>query len=246
MVLIMQKAHILIVDDDPQIGDLLNDYLEQHGYRVSLARDGREMIRVLKRGRVDLVVLDIMLPGSDGLSLCRELRTSSEIPIIMLSAVGEEADRVIGLEVGADDYLAKPFSPRELLARIKALVRRTTGQLGEQRKARQLAKLPNIYFKDWTLDQNKRRLMAPDGVAIPLSAGEYELLVAFLENPQRTLNRDQLLDLTRGREAMPFDRTIDVQVARLRKKIEKDPKNPEIIVTMRGDGYQFNADVKTD
>jgi two-component system OmpR family response regulator len=242
----VQKAHILIVDDDPQIGDLLNDYLLQHGYRVSLARDGREMARVLKRGKVDLVVLDIMLPGTDGLSLCRELRASSEIPIIMLSAVGEEADRVVGLEVGADDYLAKPFSPRELLARIKALVRRTTGQLGEQRKASQLAKLPNIYFKDWTLDQNKRRLIAPDGVAIPLSAGEYELLVAFLENPQRTLNRDQLLDLTRGRESMPFDRTIDVQVARLRKKIEKDPKNPEIIVTMRGDGYQFNTDVKTD
>lgn len=242
----VQKPHILIVDDDPQIGDLLNDYLCQHGYRVSLARDGREMLRVLKRGKVDLVVLDIMLPGADGLTLCRELRATSEIPIIMLSAVGEEADRVVGLEVGADDYLAKPFSPRELLARIKALVRRTTGQLGEQRKARQLAKLPNIYFRKWTLDQNKRRLIAPDGVTIPLSAGEYELLVAFLENPQRTLNRDQLLDLTRGREAMPFDRTIDVQVARLRKKIEKDPKNPEIIVTMRGDGYQFNADVSTD
>ncbi len=241
-----QKPHILIVDDDPQIGDLLSDYLEQHGYRVSLARDGREMSRVLKRTQVDLVVLDIMLPGEDGLSLCRQLRSTSEMPIIMLSAVGEEADRVVGLEVGADDYLAKPFSPRELLARIKALVRRTTGVLAEKRKARQLAKMPNIYFEAWTLDQNKRRLIAPDGVTVPLSAGEYELLVAFLENPQRTLNRDQLLDLTRGREAVPFDRTIDVQVARLRKKIEKDPKNPQIILTMRGDGYQFNATVTTD
>lgn len=242
----VQKPHILIVDDDPQIGDLLSDYLTQHGYRISLAREGREMARVLKRGKVDLVVLDIMLPGTDGLSLCRELRATSEVPIIMLSAVGEEADRVVGLEVGADDYIAKPFSPRELLARIKALVRRTTGQLGEQRKARQVAKLPNIRFKDWTLDQNKRRLIAPDGVTIPLSGGEYELLVAFLENPQRTLNRDQLLDLTRGREALPYDRTIDVQVARLRKKVEKDPKNPEIIVTMRGGGYQFNADVEKE
>lgn len=242
----MQKPHILIVDDDPQIGDLLSDYLEQHGFRVTLARDGREMKKALKRVQVDLVVLDIMLPGEDGLSLCRFLRESSEVPIIMLSAVGEEADRVVGLEVGADDYLAKPFSPRELLARIKALVRRTTGNLAEQRKARQVATMPNIYFKDWTLDQNKRRLIAPEGLTVPLSAGEYELLVAFLENPQRTLSRDQLLDLTRGRESIPFDRTIDVQVARLRKKIEKDPKSPKTIVTMRGDGYQFTATVTTD
>ncbi|WP_423063086.1 response regulator [Candidiatus Paracoxiella cheracis] len=242
----VQKSHILIVDDDPQIGDLLSEYLEQHGYRVSVARNGHEMKRVMKRAQFALVVLDIMLPGEDGLALCRFLRETSEIPIIMLSAVGEEADRVVGLEVGADDYLAKPFSPRELLARIKALARRTTGTLADKRKARQVAKMPNIYFKDWTLDQNKRRLIAPDGVAVPLSAGEYELLVAFLENPQRTLNRDQLLDLTHGREATPFDRTIDVQVARLRKKIETDPKNPQIIVTMRGDGYQFNAEVTTD
>lgn len=242
--MIAQQPHLLIVDDDPQIGDLLNDYLQKHGYRVSLARDGREMARVLKRGMVDLVVLDIMLPGVDGLTLCRELRQQSEVPIIMLSAVGEEADRVVGLEVGADDYLAKPFSPRELLARIKALVRRSSGALGEKRKSRQLTKMPNIHFEGWTLDQNKRRLIAPDGIAIPLTAGEYDLLLAFLENPNRTLNRDQLLDLTHGREGSPFDRTIDVQVARLRKKIEKDPKNPVIIVTMRGDGYQFTATVK--
>src|SRR3990167_2845076 len=243
---IMMKSHILIVDDDPQIGDLLSDYLEKHGYRVSVARDGFQMKKAIKRANVDLVVLDIMLPGEDGLSLCRYLRETSEVPIIMLSAVGEEADRVVGLEVGADDCLAKPFSPRELLARIKALARRTTGTLAGQRKARQLAKMPNIYFEAWTLDQNKRRLIAPDGVTVPLSGGEYELLVAFLENPERVLNRDQLLDLTRGREAIPYDRTIDVQVARLRKKIEKDPKNPEIIDTMRGDGYQFNADVTTE
>ncbi len=242
----VENPHILIVDDDPQIGDLISDYLQKHNYRVTVARDGQEMSRTMKYSNIDLVVLDIMLPGEDGLSLCRGLRDSSEVPIIMLSAAGDEADRVIGLEVGADDYLPKPFSPRELLARIKALVRRAHGQLGEQRRSRRVAKMPNIYFQQWTLDQNKRRLIAPDQITIPLSAGEYELLVAFLEHPQRTLNRDQLLDLTHGREALPFDRTIDVQVARLRKKIEKDPKNPKIIITVRGGGYRFEAEVDTD
>lgn len=241
-----QKPHILIVDDDPQIGELLSEYLEKHNYRVAVARNGDEMMRQFKRGAIDLVVLDIMLPGDDGITLCRQLRETSEVPIIMLSAAGEEADRVVGLEVGADDYLSKPFSPRELLARIKALVRRTSGNLAQKRKSSRLASLPNIYFGDWTLDQNRRRLIAADGVAVLLSTSEYELLVAFLEHPRRTLNRDQLLDLTRGREAGPYDRSIDVQVARLRKKIEKDPKNPTIILTMRGDGYQFDADVTTD
>lgn len=234
-----EKWHVLVVDDDPQIGDLLSEYLTQHGYRVSTARDGQRMWRMLKQYKFNLVVLDIMLPGEDGLSLCRELRLKSDVLIIMLSAVGEEADKVIGLEVGADDYLAKPFSPRELLARMKALIRRTTGKLAEQRKAGQMSQLPNLCFKDWKLDRNRRRLIAPDGVAVPLSSGEYELLVAFIENPERVLTRDQLLDLTRGRQAVPFDRTIDVQVARLRKKLEVDAKNPEIIVTVRGGGYQF-------
>lgn len=241
-----EKFHILVVDDDPQICDLLSDYLIKHGYRVSIARDGVQMDRVFKQCKIDLVVLDIMLPGEDGLSLCRRLREESGVLIIMLSAVGEEADRVVGLEVGADDYLGKPFSPRELLARIKALSRRTTGVLAQKRKASQLAAMPRIYFEDWTLDQNKRRLIAPDEVTVPLSSGEYQLLLVFLENPNRTLNRDQLLDATRGREAGPFDRTIDVQVARLRKKIEKDPKNPNVIVTVRGGGYQFSAEVKFD
>lgn len=236
----MQKSHILVVDDDAQIRDLVGDYLEQHGFRVSTARDGDEMWRVLKKSEVDLVVLDIMLPGDDGLTLCRRLRDESAVLIIMLSAANEEADRVVGLEVGADDYLAKPFSPRELLARIKALVRRATGPLAEQRKARRLADQPLITFHNWVLDQNKRRLIAPDGVAVPLSAAEYDLLIAFLEHPNRILNRDQLLDLTKGQEAQPFDRTIDVQVARLRKKIEIDPKNPQILKTVRGGGYQFD------
>ena len=241
-----RKRHILVVDDDPQIGDLISDYLTQHGYRVSTACNGQEMWRLLKKAQVDLIVLDIMLPGEDGLSLCRALREQSEVPIIMLSAVGEEADRIVGLEVGADDYLSKPFSPRELLARIKALVRRTTGALAEKRKASQLSSMPNIRFLNWALDRNKRHLIAPDGVTVPLSTGEFELLLAFLENPKRTLTRDQLLDMTRGREAVPFDRTIDVQVARLRKKIEADPKSPKIIITVRGGGYQFDAEVKFD
>jgi len=237
------KTHILIVDDDPQIGVLLSDYLDKHGYRVTLASDGNEMRRMMKKYTIDLLVLDIMMPGDDGLSLCRELRQSQELPIIMLSAIGEETDRVIGLEVGADDYLAKPFSPRELLARIKALVRRSAGSVAEKRETKRLAKVPNVRFNTWLLDQNKRCLIAEDGVVVPLSAGEYDLLISFLDNPHRILTRDQLLDLTRGREAMPFDRTIDVQVARLRKKIEVDPKEPQVIVTVRGGGYQFNADV---
>ena len=237
----MQNLHILIIDDDSEIRDLLSDYLQQHNFRVSTARNGDEMWRVLRKAQIDLVVLDIMLPGDDGLTLCRKLREDSDVMIVMLSAVGEETDRVIGLEVGADDYLAKPFSPRELLARIKALTRRTTGPLADKRKARHLAELPLIHFNDWQLDQNKRRLLAPDGLTVPLSTAEYELLIAFLENPNRVLNRDQLLDLTKGREGQPFDRTIDVQVARLRKKIEEDPKNPQILQTIRGGGYQFKA-----
>lgn len=240
------KWHILIVDDDLQIGDLLSDYLQQHGYRVSTARNGNEMQRMLKKVKVDLVVLDIMLPGEDGLSLCRKLREMSDVFIIMLSGISEETDRIVGLEMGADDYLAKPFSPRELLARIKALARRTMGSLAVERRTKHVTHLHNIRFLNWTLDRNKRRLIAPDGVTVPLSAGEYELLVAFLENPKRTLSRDQLLDITRGREAAPYDRTIDVQVARLRKKIEVDPKEPKILLTVRGGGYQFDADVELE
>ena len=234
----------MVVDDDPQIGELLSDYLKQHGYRVTLARDGLDMRKKLKLARVDLVVLDIMMPGEDGLSICRKLREQAEdLLIIMLSAMGEETDRIVGLEVGADDYIAKPFSPRELLARIKTLERLTLGPLVEQRRKRQINRLPRFRFSNWILDQNKRQLLSAQEVAIPLSTGEYELLMAFLENPKRTLTRDQLLDITRGRQANPFDRTIDVQVARLRKKIEENPKDPALIITVRGGGYQLTADV---
>ena len=234
----------MVVDDDPQIGELLSDYLKQHGYRVTLVRDGLDMRKKLKLARVDLVVLDIMMPGEDGLSICRKLREQAEdLLIIMLSAMGEETDRIVGLEVGADDYIAKPFSPRELLARIKTLERLTLGPLVEQRRKRQINRLPRFRFSNWILDQNKRQLLSAQEVAIPLSTGEYELLMAFLENPKRTLTRDQLLDITRGRQANPFDRTIDVQVARLRKKIEENPKDPALIITVRGGGYQLTADV---
>jgi two-component system OmpR family response regulator len=237
------NIHILVVDDDPQIGDLLSDYLRKHGFRVSVAKDGLSMRRFMKQYSVDLVILDIMLPGMDGISLCRELRQTADLPIIMLSAVGDEADRVVGLEVGADDYLAKPFSPRELLARIKALIRRASGAVAENRHRSRLARLPTLSFGDWCLDQNRRVLVDKAGVSIALSAAEYDLLLAFLEHPGRTLTRDQLLDITRGRQANAFDRIIDVQVARLRKKLEIDPKDPQMIVTVRGGGYQFNADV---
>jgi two-component system, OmpR family, response regulator len=237
------SIHILVVDDDPQIGDLLRDYLHKHGFRVSVAADGHAMKKIMKQYSIDLVVLDIMLPGADGISLCRDLRQTSDLPIIMLSAAGDESDRVVGLEVGADDYLAKPFSARELLARIKALIRRASGPIAENRQRSRLARLPLLSFGDWGLDQNKRVLIDSAGVSIALCAAEYDLLLAFLEHPGRTLTRDQLLDITRGRQANAFDRTIDVQVARLRKKLEVDPKSPEIIVTVRGGGYQFNAAV---
>ncbi len=244
----MQRQwHILVVDDDPEITELLKDYLQKHGFRVSSAHNSIEMQKLRKQHRFDLYVLDIMMPGEDGLSICRKMREDSDEQalIIILSAMGEETDRIVGLEVGADDYLAKPFSPRELLARIKSLQRLTAGPASKV-KTRKLTLLPNIRFDNWLLDQNKRRLLAPDDLHIPLSGGEYDLLLAFLENPHRILTRDQLLDLTHERAATPFDRTIDVQVGRLRKKIEVNPKKPLLIKTVRGGGYQFTADVKVE
>lgn len=250
--------HLLVVDDDKEIRSLLSQFLTRHGYRVSVAKDGAEMNRVLEAGRIDLIVLDLMLPGEDGLALCRRLRAggggalgASAVPVIMLTAMGEETDRIIGLEMGADDYLAKPFNPRELLARIKAVLRRATWlsaagggrsdnpteEGGEGTRA--------IIFAGWSLDMARRELHAADGMLVPLSAGEYDLLLAFVEHPRRVLTRDQLLDLTRGRAAAPFDRSIDVQVSRLRRKIEPDPKDPTLIKTVRSGGYLFTAEVRT-
>ena len=233
------SPHILVVDDHSEIRDLLKRFLEQHGMRVSCARDGKEMKRLLDEREFDLLVLDLMMPGEDGLTLCHELRVKSRLPIIMLTAMGEETDRIIGLEMGADDYLAKPFNPRELLARIKAVMRRT--QVESQPVPETLTR--DLRFDRWLLDINRRELVDEEGVGMSLSTAEFDLLKVFLERPQRVLSRDQLLDLARGREAVAFDRAIDTLVSRLRRKLERDPKNPELIKTIWGGGYLFAADV---
>lgn len=230
--------HILVVDDDREIRDLLPRFLRKHGYRVSAAADGRDMRKALESGRFDLVVLDVMLPGEDGLALCRWLRSTSAMPVIMLTAVGEETDRIIGLEMGADDYLAKPFNPRELLARIRAVLRRAEAAAAAPDVAR-----GTITFEGWRLDTERRELYRPDGALVPLTSGEYDLLVALVERPHRVLTRDQLLDITRGRETVPFDRSIDVQISRLRRKIEDHPREPARIKTVRGGGYVFAPEV---
>lgn len=241
-----RTPHILIVDDDREIRDLLSRFLAKHGLRVTTAADGREMTRVLGNGAFDLVVLDLMMPGEDGLSLTRNLRANREephrnVPIIMLTAMGEETDRIIGLEMGADDYLAKPFNPRELLARIKAVLRRLDAVASEGEGAGD----DGVYrFADWAFNVENRTLCDPQGEDVSISGGEFELLQAFVTHPGRVLNRDQLLDLARGRDAQPFDRSIDVQVSRLRKKIEPDPKNPTLIKTVRGGGYMFTPKVQ--
>jgi two-component system OmpR family response regulator len=234
-----ETPHLLVVDDHREIRDLLAKYLAKHDYRVSTADSAAAARRVLETSRIDLVVLDIMMPREDGLSLCRQLRARSGVPIIMLTAMAEETDRVVGLEMGADDYVTKPFNPRELLARIKAVLRRTHSlpPQPEQPAARRLR------FDRWTFDVARRELLGEDGVGVPLSTGEFLLLSVFLRHPGIVLSRDQLLDLTRGRDAAPFDRSIDNQVSRLRKKIERDPRRPELIKTHWGGGYSFTAEV---
>ncbi len=240
--------HLLIVDDDPDICQLVRQFLEARGFRVSSAANGQEMRQVLAASPVDLVILDVMLPDEDGLSLCRELRSTSPVPVIFLTAVNSETDRVVGLELGADDYLPKPFSARELLARVRAVLRRS-GEAHHQAETepREDAEPPRrgrlMSFSGWTLDTGRRTLTSPDGVLVELSGGEYELLFVFLKNPQMVLSRDQLLDETQGRMAGPFDRSIDVQVGRLRRKIEPDPRSPELIKTVRGGGYVLASEV---
>jgi two-component system OmpR family response regulator len=235
------RPHLLIVDDDREIRDLITRLLQKHDYKVEAARDANAMDAILAVTRVDLVILDVMLPGRSGLDVCRDLRARSPVPILMLTAMGDETDRIVGLEMGADDYLAKPFNPRELLARIRAILRRVHAPAASgplQPAAKKLT------FAGWQLDLGRRRLEAPDGMIVDLTTGEYELLIAFAERPQRVLTRNQLLDLARGRDATPFDRSIDVQVSRIRRKIESDPRAPEMIVTVRGDGYMFTPDVQ--
>jgi two-component system, OmpR family, response regulator len=242
------SPHLLIVDDDREIRDLLSRFLRKHGFRVSIAVDGREMWQALADRAIDLIVLDLMLQGEDGLTLCRKLRANSQLPVIMLTAMGEEIDRIVGLEIGADDYLGKPFNPRELAARIKAVLRRASGgeagragQLPAARSSGQAGRRPgaSVRFAGWSFDPDKRELISPEGILVPLSGGEFALLGAFVTHPQRVLSRDQLLDLARGRDAQPFDRSIDVQVSRLRRKIEVDPREPTIIKTVRAAGYLF-------
>ncbi|MGL5287488.1 two-component system, OmpR family, response regulator [Aeromonas sp. RU39B] len=234
------NPHILVVDDHGEIRDLLKRFLEQHNFRVTCARDGREMKRLLEEREIDLIVLDLMMPGEDGLTLCRELRARANTPVIMLTAMGEETDRIIGLEMGADDYLAKPFNPRELLARIKAVLRRTQGEVERSSNS----DLPaEVRFDRWRLDLNRRELTDESGVMHSLSTAEFDLLKVFIERPQRVLSRDQLLDLARGREAQAFDRAIDTLVSRLRRKLEHDPKNPDLIKTIWGGGYLFASEV---
>lgn len=239
-------THILIVDDDPDICALLTQFLTGQGYTVATAGEGGAMRQALVNEAVDLVILDLMLPGEDGLSLCRHLRATTSLPIIMLTAMGSETDRVVGLEMGADDYLAKPFSTRELLARIRAVLRRA-GQMmqsapGEPAPADEPDEI--LEFSGWHLDVSRRRLTSPDSVLAEITSGEFDLLLAFLRHPHQVLSRDQLLDLARGRVSGPFDRTIDVQVGRLRRKMETDPKTPELFKTVRGGGYVLTVDVR--
>ena len=236
------NAHILVVDDDREIRLLVGDYLKKHGYRVSLAAQGRQMREILTASAIDLVILDLMLPGEDGLALCRDLRTRSDLPVLMLSARGEPIDRVLGLEMGADDYLAKPFEPRELLARLRNILRR-------------LHSLPNRGMADqsgrwrfagWHLDGRTRQLTSPQGVVVALSGAEYRLLQVFLAHPNRVLTRDQLMDMARGKEADPFDRSIDLRVSRLRQKLGDNARAPDLIKTQRNEGYVLAATVEQE
>lgn len=241
------QAHILVVDDDREIRDLLARFLDKHGLRVTTAKDGAEMERALADWSIDLVVLDLMMPGEDGLSLTRRLRGQGmAVPIVMLTAMGEDTDRIVGLEMGADDYVPKPFNPRELLARIKAVLRRAQPAMSGAAPAAAPAAEgggQRFRFHDWILDVATRDLLSPDGVVTTLSAGEFDLLLAFVEHPRRVLSRDQLLDFARGRQAIPFDRSIDIQVSRLRRKLGDDAKDPQLIKTVRGGGYLFTPEV---
>lgn len=235
--------NILIVDDDAGIRDLLGQFLQKHGFETLLAKDGDQMWSLFTKSSIDMIILDIMMPGKDGVTLCKEIRQKSQVPIIMLTAISEDIDRIIGLEMGADDYLSKPFNPRELLARMKAILRRSIS--GTTELTDKVKKNSRVFeFSGWQLNRIERRLYSPDQVEISLSTGEYNLLLAFLERPHQVLSRDHLLDLTRNRPAGPYDRSIDIQISRLRHKIEEDHKNPQIIKTVRGGGYVLSTEVE--
>lgn len=234
---------LLIVDDDHGIRKELAKFMQQHGYDILTAADGEQMLAVLEETTPDLIILDIMLPGEDGLSLCRRLRGTSDVPIVMLTAISEDVERILGLEMGADDYLSKPFNPRELLARVRAILRRS--QVQTESEPVVSADLSEVYrFNQWLLNKTSRHLTSPDNLEISLSGGEFNLLVALVERPQQVLSRDQLLDLTRNRCAGPYDRSIDIQISRLRQKLEENPKKPELIKTVRGGGYVLATTVE--
>jgi two-component system, OmpR family, response regulator len=237
----LPEPHILIVEDDREIRALVARFLKANGFRVSTAGDGREMDRVLADSRIDLVILDLMLPGEDGLSICRRLRATQKLPIVIISAKGEELDRVVGLELGADDYIVKPFGSREVLARVRAVLRRTAAQ-----PAGADTVLPAAFrFHGWMLDSLRRTLVDPNGARISVTDGEFDLLRVFCQRAGRLLSRDQLIDLTQGRAAGPNERSIDILVVRLRRKIEADPQDPQFIRTVRSGGYLFTPDVET-
>ena len=238
----VDNGHILVVDDQQEICDLVRQYLTDEGFRVSTARDGAGLREELKRGHVDLVILDLMLGGEDGLQLARELRSQSEIGIIILTGRSETVDRIIGLEMGADDYLPKPFHLRELLARVRSVLRRAAAR-AEAKGGGSGSPGSRARFADWTLDLASRALSSGTGEEVRLTSGEFELLAALVAHANQVLSRDRLLDLSRHREAGPFDRTIDVQIGRLRRKLEVDPKAPTLIKTVRGGGYIFTPSV---
>jgi two-component system, OmpR family, response regulator len=235
-------AHVLAVDDDPSVRQMIADYLTDNEVRVTTLASGRDIAEVMERETIDLVILDVRLPDEDGMQIARKLREESDLPIILLTGRKDEADRVMGLELGADDYLTKPFSPRELLARIRALLRRSRAH---ETVADGLAKIRAYRFLGWELNVRLRRLTAPQGGNVPLTNSEFNLLAAFLAAPQRVLSRDQLLNLSRLHNDEVYDRSIDVQVGRLRKKLEPDASQPQLIRTERGAGYVFTASVES-
>lgn len=232
------STHIAVVEDDPEISQTMVQAMTEHGFVVTVARSGRDLDRVLSVGKIDLVILDVGLPGEDGLSICRRLRNQSSVPIIMVTARATETDRIVGLEIGADDYLPKPFSPRELVARVRAVLRRSNGSDDmTQQSPKTLA------FEGWHLDMARRQLTDPNGETMPLTSGEFNILAIFCQHPQKVLSRDALLDLLHGRAAAVFDRSIDVQISRLRRKVEPNLKNPTYIKTVRYGGYFFTPAV---
>jgi two-component system OmpR family response regulator len=234
------QQHILIVDDDREIRSLLRDYLEKNGYKVTAVADGKGMRRAIEQSHINLIVLDLMLPGEDGVTLCRELRAHSQIPVLMLTALAEEVDRIVGLEVGADDYLAKPFSPRELVGRIKAILRRTAYMPREPAPDA----VKGYSFGEWRLDTTARTLTHVDGTEIALGGAEFRLLSVLLAHPKRVLSRVQLMELLRGRDIDPFDRSIDVRISRLRQTLRDDARAPTIIKTIYGEGYVIGVPVE--